>query len=179
MTIEQFRPERSTRGNVLYSKIKPYLENDMRILDIGCAYSCLAGLIRDDFPKCQLFGFDSNGEIIKELGQRYPHYRWERVLVNRGDELKDYISTCPDFIIHIGIDSDEWSAIWKVHEFILCMKNTPRYALLESGRRDGYENPMRTCFKICKFYIEADYELLDLGQFDFDVKTQLIYNIRK
>jgi hypothetical protein len=166
MTIEQFRPESSSRGNVLFDALESHINDGDRILDIGCAYSCMAGLIRNEFPKCQLFGFDSNMAIMSELKDTHPYYRWERILIKAGDELKDYIVTSPDVIIHIGIDAS-WSDIWKVHPWLI--KNyKPRMAMLETGRMGGYEVAIEQMAKVVKAYLDAGYTMTEEGQFDFD-----------
>ena len=168
MTIEQFRPGHSTRGNILYSKLKPHLKDDMIILDIGCAYACLYPLINSDFPNTDYFGFDNHGGIITELWKKYPEQIWNRIDIKDGSEIKDVVSPMPalDVAIHIGVDA-EWSAIWKVHPWLI-ENHPPELVLLEAGRRDGYEGCVMTYMKISALYIEAGYKLADSGQFDFD-----------
>ena len=172
MTITQFRPGHSTRGNILYSKLKPYLVDDMVILDIGCAYACLYPLINSDFPNTDYFGFDNHRAIITELWKKYPEQIWNRLAIKDGSELKDITSPMPalDVAIHIGLDA-EWSAIWKVHPWLI-ENCPPKLALLETGRRDGYEGPMATYNKVVALYIEAGYKRADSGQFDFDWDAQ-------
>ena len=167
MTSTQYRPENSTRGKILYDKISPYIQDGAYILDIGCSYSPLSPHIRADFPKCQLFGFDSNGEIIKELRKTRPHYRWERILVDRGNELENYVTSTPDVVIHTGVNG-AWSEIWTVHEWLFENGFSPQAALLETGYKSGYWQCMETYVQIIALYLQHRFYIKDFGWFDFD-----------
>ena len=174
MTITQFLPDKSTRGKILYDKIKPHIKDGMHFIDIGCAYAPLADHIRKDFPTATYFGFDSAGQLLPHCMARHPHYTWKRILVEEDSNFGVWIKDPIDFVLHIGVDADYWTAIWKVHQAILAEDHKPQFVLLETGRKDGYEKCMDTLNRITTLYIEAGYKLVDTGQFDFDVDEECL-----
>ena len=168
MTIsDQYRPENSTRGKVLYDKIKPHIKDGVFILDVGCSHSAISTHIRADFPKCELFGFDNNGAIINELRKTRPYYRWERVAIEQGNELERFNLAIPDIVIHTGVNG-AWSNIWRIHEWLFENNLVPDLALFETGRKDGYEQCMEIYAKLTVLYFQNGFQLLDHGRIEFD-----------
>lgn len=176
-SIEQYRPEHSRRGKKLYLILKPYIKDGMRILDAGCSYAPVSHYIYSDFPKCQVFGFDNNGKVIRELKNRYSRFRWERIDFKQGDDLKDYVITAPEIVIHTGVNAD-WSNIWMVHKWLMDSGREPQYVLLETGRRDGYEICMKVYNRVVVYYIEHGFKLLDSGQIDHDFAGECLRDRR-
>lgn len=164
-----YDPDKSNRTSILYEAIQPHVSDNTSILDIGCGTAPLARYTHEYHTDVDYFGFDSYGDIMKELAKQYPSYTFKRILYEEGDI--SFIKHKYNIIIHIGLDSREWTPIWGIHSAILKQpKLRPDHVLLETGYRPGYTGPYETYQRVQGVYEKHGYSTLDEGVFGFDVE---------
>lgn len=165
MGIDAFMPGKTDRDRILYEAIKPYIKDGMDFLDVGCAYGVFCEFLHKDFPKANLAGFDNNGELVKYCQGHYPYFSFHRIHIP--DEINSaLINMRYDFILHAGVDSWQFSDIWKVHKKLRLFK--PDFILLETGWKSNYLGPRHTLEEVVRLYKELDYRIEKEGDLIFD-----------
>lgn len=62
-----------TRGKILFTTLKPYLNNGDRILDFGCGYSPMAKHLIKNY---ELIGIDTDEDCVSYLSLKHPNGTW-------------------------------------------------------------------------------------------------------
>lgn len=65
----------SNRGELLLPLAQRVIRPGDRVLDMYCGFSPLTPLLED----IAVFGYDGDGEIVKELAARYPQHHWRQI----------------------------------------------------------------------------------------------------
>lgn len=203
--LDPFRLENNPkRSELLYSKVKPYLQGGLSYLDIGCAFGILAGFVHRDFPESKYLGFDADGESIAECKRAYPFFTWEQgpievvqnygtilvfrshkqILARHGSSVNAYpneelVNRKYNVIFHLANDSWQFNDLWKLHIWLIeDAIIMPGRVLLECGWRTNYDGPLQAMNEIKRRYIGAGYKELDSGTYQFDPNPEYRLNDR-
>jgi hypothetical protein len=127
----------SNRGLRLLNCVRELVRPGDQVLDAYCGSAPLAGLLEE----VQIFGFDSDPQIIRQLRERQPAHRWERI-----DERQLMFASLPDHIdvlLGIGVSADH--ARWD-----------PRHVLENTQYLLGRYLPRACFFETAAAYHDAD-----------------------
>jgi hypothetical protein len=168
MGIEIFEHNKSDRAARLWGLIKGYVKPGTTVLDIGCGNAPLAYYAMKDVPGVIWTGFDNHGDAVLALKRAYPAGSWSRQ--DYPDQFDAKLIWPYDIVIHIGVDKEEFSPIYKIHGDLIKAGYEPPVVLLESGFAEEYDGPFVACCKAMAAYMLTNrYEMKDSGSFQFDV----------